>query len=111
MENKNKFESELRELANNIVDILVNKNKGYGNSFYEGLNEVKNLFKDCDDKILKKVHYFSFYVRELDKLNRFKNLIVSDIPEKDKEINIFDAVLDLAGYSMLFYNYIKNYDK
>jgi len=110
-EEKNNFEEEITEIIIQLGETLTNKNKQYGNSFYEGLNDIKELFQNSDDKIMKKTHYFSFYVRAKDKLNRIKNLIPSKIPEKDKKDAIYDAVLDLAGYTILFLNYIKNYDK
>lgn len=108
---KQKFEEEINHIVKEIVNILINKNKGYGNSFYDGLDNVKETLKQFNDEKFNRIHYFSFYVRELDKLNRFKSLLVSSISENNKEIDIYDVVLDLAGYSILFLNYIKNYDK
>jgi len=107
---KEKFEKEIKELVDEIVNILIKKNKGYGNSFYNGLNNIKKSL-DYDDDRFKNMHYFPFYARELDKLSRINSLITSSIPKKDKEDAIYDAVLDLAGYAILFLNYIKNYDK
>jgi len=100
------FEEKLRELSIKVTNILVEKNKKYGNSFYEGLDELKEIY--TKNKLGKTLHYFSFYVREKDKLNRLKNLIDSDIEQKDKKSAIFDAVLDIVGYGLLFLNYIQN---
>lgn len=104
------FKEEIEQIANKIANILVEKNKGYGNSFYDGLDEVKNLFKPflAEHDFFSYIHHVSFFVREKDKLNRFKNLITSDI--ENKQESIYDSVLDIVGYGMLFLNYLEKHN-
>lgn len=107
---KNLFIKNIKDLTEEIAEILIEKNSKYGNSFYEGLNEIKKLYKQHtkENSLFNYVHQLSFYVREKDKLNRLKYLISSDISEEVKKSKTYDAVLDIIGYGILFLNYLKN---
>lgn len=108
-EQENKFKENIEQLTKDIAEILVDKNKKYGNSFYEGLDEIKEIYKQYKGNTkFKYIHQLSFYVREKDKLNRLKYLISSDILEEVKKAKIYDTVLDIIGYGILFLNYLKN---
>lgn len=106
----NNFKENIEQLAEEIGKILIEKNKKYGNSFYEGLDEIKELYKPYtnDNILFNHIHKLSFYVREKDKLNRLKYLINADIPEENKKDRIYDTILDIIGYGILFLNYLKN---
>lgn len=107
------FEENIKKLLEDIGKILIDKNKRYKNSFYEGLDEIKELYKkhEKDNKLFYHVYQLSFYVREKDKLNRLKHLISSDLSLVEKKIGIYDTVLDIVGYGILFLNYLKKEDK
>jgi hypothetical protein len=113
MVNKNKklemikldFNEEIRKTAEEITELLIKKNKGYGNSFYDTLDLIKESFKNEESDSMDYVHYIGFFQRIHDKLKRFLNLISTN--DKDKRDKLKDQVFDIIGYSILFYNYIK----
>ena len=79
--------NECEELKN----LLIKKNKDYGNSY---------------DKTLDEYGKHIGLIRIEDKLNRLKNLILSE-EEMRTEESIIDTVLDIAGYAVLFSIYLK----
>ena len=72
----------MREIANRLVKIYEEKNKGYGDSFHE-------LYKELGP--------VSAITQILHKANRLKNLVKST---NDLEA-IRDTLIDLANYSMM----------
>ena len=79
--------NECEELKN----LLIKKNKDYGNSY---------------DKTLDEFGIQIGLVRIEDKLNRLKTLILSK-EEPMVEESIIDTVFDIAGYAVLFSIYLK----
>lgn len=77
----NTFENRVRRLTNNLADLLVQKNKKYGDS---ALNPVRVFSKATPIEQLK--------VRLDDKISRLKT---QDITEDE------DVVVDLLGYLVL----------
>lgn len=74
-----------------LKKLLISKNKDYGNSYDKTLNEYgRNIG----------------LIRIEDKLNRLKNLILSE-EEMRTEESIIDTVFDIAGYAVLFSIYLK----
>ena len=80
---KGRTESLIAEICNDIRDLLLTKNRAYGNS---ALNPIRIFSKaDAKEQIL---------VRIDDKLNRIKQ--GNDILDKDE-----DVIQDLIGYLIL----------
>lgn len=85
--NNNQFQ----QYTDKLAKILKTKNDAYGNSFDKSL--------DADGLLVAKI-------RMGDKLNRFNNLIKHPEIKKNDEA-LADTVLDLAGYALLTYKYMK----
>ena len=69
-----------------LKKLLIEKNKMYGNSFYETLHEYGNSLV-C--------------VRIEDKLNRLKQIILKGKNDEKTDERIIDTAMDLAGYAIL----------
>lgn len=69
-----------------LKKLLIDKNKMYGNSFYETLHEYGNSLV-C--------------VRIEDKLNRLKQIILKGKNDEKTDERIIDTAMDLAGYAIL----------
>lgn len=85
---KDTLENRLKQYTNEIVELVVKKNKDYGNSFTKTVDEYGDVI---------------YCIRLEDKLSRLKSLI------KNKEVNIADesledTVRDVIGYSLLILN-------
>ena len=79
--------NECEELKN----LLIKKNKDYGNSYDKTLNEYgRNIG----------------LIRIEDKLNRLKNLLLLKEEIRTGE-SIIDTLLDIGGYAVLFSIYLK----
>ena len=104
------FRASTSKTAEELVDILIEKNKEYGNAFYDGIDKVKEKIKTLnkeDFDVIKYVHFIGIWQRLNDKLLRFFNLIFTkDFSEKKKDL--YDAILDIAGYGLLSLNYLNN---
>lgn len=77
-------------IMNRIVNLLVNKNHDYGNSFGDQLAE--------DGPIV-------FKIRMKDKISRLKTLLTTDAQVKDESIE--DTIRDIIGYCILFLHHTK----
>ena len=73
-----------REIIDFIHDTYLRKNKDYGSSFDESLDEFGLI---------------SSLIRLTDKRNRFKSLINSEAEVKDESIE--DTLLDMANYAIM----------
>jgi len=83
------LESEMKK----IIDLLLIKNKDYGNAFFKSMDEFGSL---------------SFVIRLQDKIERVKSLIKSDtVLVKDE--SFFDTINDIIGYCLLYKHYLKKY--
>ena len=82
-----------KEIANEIAEILEKKNSDYGDSFSMTINEygLTAYLLRIDDKISR--------VKSLNKKNG-EHLVVDE--------SIEDTIKDIAGYSILMLNYLKN---
>lgn len=93
------FEKNIRDFCNELAETLIKKNKDYGDSYTKTVDEYGLLMG---------------LVRIDDKLNRLKSIMKhTDGKLKtiaDLETNVTespeDTLLDIAGYSILFLNYI-----
>lgn len=86
------FEKDIRKILNDLGDVLIAKNKDYGN----------NVEKNID-----KWGYPSIAIRLDDKLSRFENLIKEGSKRQVADETVADTLLDLAGYSILGYRKLK----
>jgi hypothetical protein len=77
-------EQTIRQACSNLADILIKKNKDYGNSVQEQFDEYGET---------------SLLIRLDDKLRRLKQL--QKAPAKVTSESKQDTMLDLAGYSIL----------
>lgn len=83
------FEKDIEDILTHLEETLISKNKDYGNSFDEQMDEFG----------LK-----AGAIRISDKFKRMKQLINNEANVKDEALE--DTMLDLAGYSVLFYRYL-----
>jgi len=77
-----KFQQDLKIILNEIAQLLIDKNRKYGNSALEPIRIMSKL--DASEQIL---------IRIDDKLSRLKN----QQPDDDE-----DAIQDLIGYLILY---------
>lgn len=86
---KNEVESikeEITKSCDEIKELLITKNKMYGNSFFKTLNEYGNSL---------------ICVRIEDKLNRLKQIILKGKKDERTDERLIDTIKDLAGYAIL----------
>lgn len=86
---KNEVESikeEITKSCDEIKELLIAKNKMYGNSFFKTLNEYGNSL---------------ICVRIEDKLNRLKQIILKGKKDERTDERLIDTITDLAGYAIL----------
>ncbi|KAB7198371.1 nucleotide modification associated domain-containing protein [Clostridium beijerinckii] len=81
----------VKEISNEIAELLEKKNKDYGNSF---------------DKTVEEYGATAYLLRIEDKISRLKSIT------KNKEIlvtdeSMEDTIKDIAGYSILMLNYLQ----
>lgn len=84
-------EREINEECTNLKNLLLTKNKMYGNSFFKTLDEY--------GKVL-------ICVRLEDKLNRLKQIILKGEKDDKTDERLIDTLMDLAGYAILSKIYI-----
>lgn len=84
-------EQEIIEGCNFLKDLLQQKNKMYGNSFFKTLDEYGQVL---------------ICVRLEDKLNRLKQIILKGEKDDKTDERLIDTLMDLAGYAILSKIYI-----
>lgn len=93
MENKLEFQSKIIEECDKLKDLLIAKNKMYGNSFFKTLDEYGDIL---------------ICIRLDDKLNRLKQIILNGVRDDQTDERLIDTLMDLAGYAILSRVYIDN---
>lgn len=96
MENKLEFQSKIIEECDKLKDLLIAKNKMYGNSFFKTLDEYGDIL---------------ICIRLEDKLNRLKQIILNGVRDDQTDERLIDTLMDLAGYAILSRVYIDNKSK
>ena len=91
MNSKKYFEDKITEECNNLRELLISKNKMYGNSFFNTLEEYGNSL---------------ICIRIEDKLNRLKQIILNGEKDMKTDERLIDTITDLAGYAILSKIYI-----
>lgn len=80
------MEDNINSVCDEIKELLIEKNKMYGNSFFKTLHEYG---------------YILICVRLEDKLNRLKQIILKGIKDDKTDERLIDTITDLAGYAIL----------
>lgn len=88
--------SNFRKYTDNLAATLENKNKAYGDSFSRSVD---------------KFGIIAAVVRLEDKFNRLENLTVNGGKEKVKDESLADTALDISGYGLLLYKYLKERER
>ena len=91
MNGKKYFEDKITEECENLRELLISKNKMYGNSFFNTLEEYGNSL---------------ICIRIEDKLNRLKQIILNGKKDMKTDERLIDTITDLAGYAILSKIYI-----
>lgn len=89
-------EQEIIEGCNFLKDLLQQKNKMYGNSFFKTLDEYGQVL---------------ICVRLEDKLNRLKQIILKGEKDNKTDEKLVDTLIDLAGYAILSKIYVSKSSK
>lgn len=80
---------DIKDIALDVVTIVENKNKDYGNSFSKTMDEYGNA---------------AYFIRIEDKLNRLKNLLNTEYTSLVNE-SVEDTLKDIIGYTLLMIDY------
>ena len=78
-------EKEFKAITEKMASVFIAKNKDYGNSFEKSIDEEG---------------YVAFQVRAMDKMNRFKSVLLNKKQEVNDE-SVKDTLLDLANYCIM----------
>ena len=85
-----------KDYTNHLAVTLENKNKDYGDSFSRSVD---------------KFGIIAAVVRLEDKFNRLENLTANGGKEKVKDESLADTALDISGYGLLLYKYLKEHEE
>lgn len=91
---KVKDENYITKVANEIAELVERKNHDYGNSFDITINDYGKV---------------AYFLRIDDKLNRLKQLMLSDKISQVDDEKIEDTLRDIIGYTLLMLNYENNH--
>lgn len=91
--NEQEIQKAINLKCNQLRELLTEKNKMYGNSFFKTLDEYGNVL---------------ICVRIEDKLNRLKQIILNGEKDNETDERLIDTLMDLAGYAILSRVYIDN---
>ena len=93
--NDNQTKNPFRKYTDNLAVTLENKNQDYGDSFSRSVD---------------KFGIIAAVVRLEDKFNRLENLTANGGKEKVKDESLADTALDISGYGLLLYKYLKEHE-
>lgn len=85
-----------KDYTNHLAVTLENKNQDYGDSFSRSVD---------------KFGIIAAVVRLEDKFNRLENLTANGDKEKVKDESLADTALDISGYGLLLYKYLKEHER
>lgn len=94
--NDNQTKNPFRKYTDNLAVTLENKNQDYGDSFSRSVD---------------KFGIIAAVVRLEDKFNRLENLTANGDKEKVKDESLADTALDISGYGLLLYKYLKEHER
>lgn len=87
------FKNEIGKECDKLKELLIAKNKMYGDSFFKTLDEYGNAL---------------ICVRIEDKLNRLKQIILNGVEDFKTGERLVDTLTDIAGYALLSKIYLNN---
>lgn len=93
MKMKKDFKNEIGKECDKLKELLIAKNKMYGDSFFKTLGEYGNAL---------------ICVRIEDKLNRLKQIILNGEKDGETDERLLDTITDLAGYAVLSKVYLNS---
>lgn len=85
-----------KKYTDKLAEILQEKNDDYGDSFSRSVD---------------KFGIIAAVVRLEDKFNRLENLTANGGKEKVKDESLADTALDISGYGLLLYKYLKEHER
>lgn len=85
-----------KKYTDKLAEILQEKNDDYGDSFSMSVD---------------KFGIIAAVVRLEDKFNRLENLTANGDKEKVKDESLADTALDISGYGLLLYKYLKEHER
>lgn len=86
MKEQQEFQNKISVECDKLKELLIAKNKMYGDSFFKTLDEYGNAL---------------ICVRIEDKLNRLKQIILNGEKDGETDERLIDTITDLAGYAVL----------
>lgn len=89
------YDNPFKEYTDKLADTLYKKNQDYGDSFGRSVD---------------KFGIIAAVVRLEDKFNRLENLTAKGGKEKVKDESLADTALDISGYGLLLYKYLKEHE-
>ena len=92
----NTSKNPFKKYTDHLADVLKEKNDDYGDSFSKSVN---------------KFGIIAAVVRLEDKFNRLDNLTANGGKEKVKDESLADTALDISGYGLLLYKYLKEHER
>ena len=93
---KSNYDNPFKEYTDKLADVLYKKNQDYGDSFSRSVD---------------KFGIIAAVVRLEDKFNRLENLTANGDKEKVKDESLADTALDISGYGLLLYKYLKERER
>lgn len=85
-----------KDYTDYLADVLNQKNQDYGDSFSRSVDKYGIIVA---------------VVRLEDKVNRLENLTANGDKEKVKDESLADTALDISGYGLLLYKYLKERER
>lgn len=95
------------------AEIADNHNpfKKYTDKLAETLQEKNDDYGDSFSVSVDKFGIIAAVVRLEDKFNRLENLTANGDKEKVKDESLADTALDISGYGLLLYKYLKEHER
>lgn len=94
--NDNQTKNPFKKYTDHLAKTLQEKNDDYGDSFSRSVD---------------KFGIIAAVVRLEDKFNRLENLTANGDKEKVKDESLADTALDISGYGLLLYKYLKEHER
>ena len=106
-------------MANKVDELLTqfdrtetsNPFKFYTDKLAATLQEKNKAYGDSCTKSVDKFGIIAAVVRLEDKFNRLENLTANGGKEKVKDESLADTALDISGYGLLLYKYLKECER
>lgn len=90
---------------------MDNKFKPYTDKLAATLQEKNQDYGDSFSRSVDKFGIIAAVVRLEDKFNRLENLTANGDKEKVKDESLADTAIDISGYGLLLYKYLKERER